>query len=364
MRFTPKSMGSLAAPRRRARGVRAERLDQASATRVQATSSAAGSDDQAVADFYRRKTVRIVVGYAAGGAFDVHARTVARHLPRYVPGNPNVIVENRPGAGGILAANLVYSTEPKDGTVMTPIGAGLPLQQAIGVAGIQFDAARFNWLAAGGRSLTTCVARVDSGIGSIQDVIDGAELITGAIGPGTPNYDIPAVLNIAIGTRFKIVAGYEAGAKALAAAEAGEVNGACPGFDTMTARAYLFDEPNPLLKAILVMGGGATEHPWLRGVPSVESLARTEEAGQLIRAISSEVVPYYSYGMAPEVPADRVAALRKAMMDTFNDPQYVAEAERAAVIVSPTSGEEVARIYQGVLSTPPATLAKLKEALK
>ncbi len=142
------------------------------------------------------------------------------------------------------------------------------------------------------------------------------------------------------------------------------MNGACPGFDTMTGRPYLFDGPDPPLRAILVMGGGATDSPWLKDVPTVESLARTDEARQLIQAISTEVYPYYSYAAAPEIPADRLTALRKALMDTFNDPEFKAEAEKIGAIVSPTPGEEVARIYRQVLATPPGALAKLREVLK
>jgi hypothetical protein len=156
----------------------------------------AAVDEQAVGAFYRGKTIRLVVGYAPGGSFDLHARVLARYLSQYVPGNPNVIVENKPGAGGFVATNLVYASEPKDGTVINLVGAGLPLQQALGKEGIQFDVTKMSWLGSGTSTVSACAARVETGITSVQEVIgpNAKQLVVAAIGPGTTTFDTPSVL--------------------------------------------------------------------------------------------------------------------------------------------------------------------------
>ncbi len=160
-------------------------------------------DEKAVADFYRNKTVRIIVGFDPGGAFDGYSRLLARHMARHLPGNPTIIVENRPGAASRLAANAVYNTEPKDGTVIASINQNLVMEQVLDPTGIEFDSAKFNWLGSAASSPGGCAVRVDTGISTIRDVMDGREVVIAADQPGSNAFDIPAVLNATLGTRSR-----------------------------------------------------------------------------------------------------------------------------------------------------------------
>jgi tripartite-type tricarboxylate transporter receptor subunit TctC len=160
-------------------------------------------DERAVADFYRGKTVRIVLGLTPGSGADLTARLVAKYLPKYVPGNPGVIVENKPGGGGMLAANTVYNTEPKDGSVIAAPLEGFPLQQLLGGEGVQFDSRQFQWVGSLVKSQVACIARFDSGVNSIKDIMGtGKQLIVGSSGPGGTAHDAPTVLEAALGADF------------------------------------------------------------------------------------------------------------------------------------------------------------------
>jgi tripartite-type tricarboxylate transporter receptor subunit TctC len=332
-----------------------------------AAPAASAADAQAVESFYRGKTVRILVGYGAGGPYDTFSRIVARYLPQYIPGHPTVVVENRPGAASLLAANLVYNSEPKDGTAMVSASSGLPMLQLLGKEGVSFDSARFQWLGGGNKTLSTCAARTDSGVNSIQDVIgpNGKQLVVGAIGPGTGTYDTPTTMNAVLGTNFKIVSGYDSTAKVILAVEAQEATGMCANLDTMTSTVrQLFEGDTPTLKMIAMMGHEPSDHPWLRGVPPAETLAQTDEARLILSALHSAALANLPYAVAPEVPRDRVAALRQALAQTFADPQFRADAEKAGFEVNPSTGEELAQIYATLFTMPPATVAKLKDVLK
>lgn len=322
-------------------------------------------DTKAVADFYRGKTVRIMVGFAAGGSFDVYARMLAKQLPKYIPGNPNVIVENKPGAASMLAANQVYATEPKDGTVIGYIIEGLLLQQAVGNPGVQFDATKINWLASTVRTWGACAVRTDRGVNSIQDVIGGKEVAVGATGVGSLTHDVPAVLKTALGANFKIVVGYEGTAKTRLALESGELDGNCMTWDEMASidKDKLVGNP-PFMKVLVIMGDRTPDHPALKGVPAAETLAKTDETRQLLKVVQRPSDMTKPFMMAPEVPRDRVLAMREAFWQALNDKDFLADAAKGGWEVSPRRGEEVEQMVKEVLATPPAIVEKLKTFLK
>ena len=337
----------------------AQRSEQASA------SSGEAFNEQAVADFYRGKTIRIIVGFGPGGAFDVYSRLLSKHMPQYVPGNPSIVVENRPGAASAVAANLVYSVEPKDGTVIGSFNESLVLQQLLEAEGIQFDAAKFNWLGSSVDTRTTCLVRSELGINSIQDIIGGREVVVGSTGPGTPTQDGPAVLNAALGTRLRIVPGYEGIAAIQLALESRELDGYCVSFDSVqiVARRMIESEP-PGVKILVVLGPQPSDHPWLRGVPTAEGLAQSDRARQLVRAVHFASQVSKPFALAPEVPGDRIQALRKAYMSAFTDAGFVEDARAAGLEVSPSDGEKVTRVVRELLNTPRDTVNELKNILK
>ena len=329
------------------------------------TASSPQLDDRAIADFYRGKTIRFVVGFAPGGAFDLYSRLLAKHMPKHLPGNPTMVVENRPGAGSALAANLVFNTEPKDGTVIASINEFLVLQQLLGAPGMEFDAARFQWLGSSVDTFSTCVARADAPITRIEDLIAGRELVVGTTGPGAATHDGPAVLNSALGTRFRLVSGYEGIATINLALESREVDGFCVSFDALTIVArQQFDRNPPGLKVLVVFGDRTADHPWLRGVPAAEQLARTPEARQLLRTIHGPSRMSKPFAVAPGVPSDRVEALRRAMAASFADPDLIAEAQRSALEVSARGGADVAAVVAELQAAPPEVVGRLKEILQ
>lgn len=335
----------------------------AEATTAPAAKPAAATT--AVEDFYRGKTIKIVVAYAPGGGYDTISRLVAQHLGKYIPGNPTVIVENRPGAGGMLALNQIYNTERRDGTVIASFAENQPLLQATGAEGVQFDANKLNFLMSSLKATGTCVARTDSGVNNLQDLMSGKQLIVGTNAPGSAGNDIPAVLNGALGTNFKLVPGYDGFAKILLALESREVDGFCASFDTLvvTAKNQL-EGSNPTAKTIVVLSDNPPDHPFVKGVPSALSFAKTDEAKQLIRAIDAPAQMTKPFAFGPEVPQERVNAMRRAFEATYADPEFLAQADQAKIPLNPASGEETEKIVEGVFATPAPVLAKLKELLK
>src|SRR5215217_7971249 len=191
----------------------------------------AAASDRTAAEFYRGKTIRMVVGFAAGGSYDLATRLVAKQLSKYMPGNPNVIVDNRPGASGLLVANEIYrGLYDKDGTVIGTFNGQLILQQAVGKEGIEFDARKFQWIGSMMDSPNACVVRSDAGIDTFADLVAGKELVIGAVSVGSTTYDVPVVLKAALGANFRVVSGYGGTANIRTAVESREVDGMCTQF--------------------------------------------------------------------------------------------------------------------------------------
>jgi tripartite-type tricarboxylate transporter receptor subunit TctC len=325
-------------------------------------------DEKAIADFYRGKTIRVVVGTVPGGTYDLYPRMVAKYLPKYLPGSPTMVVENKPGAGSMLALNLVFNTEPKDGTVISGFNEYVILQQAIEADGVQFDTRKLHWLGSVLKNATACIARKDSGVSRVQDIIEGdKQLISASIAPGSNTHDVPNTMNAALGTRFKLVSGYDGGAKLALAVQSKETDGYCLTWASMLSGGTfreLIDGPNALARVIVIMGSKTPDHPLLKDVPAAETLAKSEEARLLLRAVHAPSDVSNPLAVAPEVPAERVAALRDALEKTWKDPEFLAEAQKIQMDVAPTRGEEASRVAQEILGLPSATLARLKAILK
>lgn len=325
----------------------------------------APASSASVEDFYKGKTIRIVIGFGPGGGTDTITRLVQRVLSKHIPGNPTIVVENKPGGGSMLALNTVYNAEPKDGTVIVSFNQDLIRSQALGAPGVRFDARKLNWLASTDDSVGMCAARTDSGITTIQDIMNGKELVVASFGKGTISYDPPAALNATLGTKFKIVTGYQGGATQRLAVRNGEVQGFCTSLDPMTASAReLLEGDNPITRIIVVTGSKTPDHPFARGVPAAETLAKNEEAKKLLRAIHLGFTMTIPFAAAPEVPKDRVQALRTAFEKTFKDPEFLALAEKAQQTIRPKFGKEVARVAEEMLNVPPALANKLKVILQ
>ncbi len=321
-------------------------------------------DEKAIGDFYRGKTIRVIIGSGAGGTYDIYSRLMTKHMPRFLPGNPTLLVVPRPGAGGLIAANAVYNSEPKDGTVIGSFGETFVLRQAIGAPGIQFDSAKYQWLGAAINAPLACVARTDSAIASFQDAVDGKPFTVGTMAPGSTIYDTPAVLNAAFNIQMKLVRGFEGVATIVNATESKEVDGYCASWLAMlTTGRHLQLINGGVIKPILIMGDKTPDHPLLNRVPAAETLAKNEEAKQLLRAMHAPSQITNPYVMHPEVPKERVEALRRALWATFNDADFQADAKKSKIEFTPSSGERTTQVVQSILQSPPAVLARMKKVL-
>ena len=317
-----------------------------------AAPAAEAFNEQAVADFYRGKTVRIVIGYGAGGVIDTYSRTIAKYLGKHVPGNPTVIVENRGGAGSLTAANTVYNTEPKDGTVVGAFGLGLVLQKVLGTPGAEFEPEQYQWVGSPYSDRSTCVVR-STVAQSLQELIGGKEIATGTLGQGSETHQFPLALNRLLGTNFKLVPGYPTIAQARLAFDSGEIDAFCPVFSAAAAldRERL-EGPNAPGKMIVAGGENPPDHPLLRGVPSVYTFFTTDEQRQIMRNMSLSLAFLPPYAMAPGVPRDRVLAMRQGLARTFADPEFVADAERAGLLLQPRTGQEMDTEIRDLVQLP------------
>lgn len=321
-------------------------------------------DEKAVADFYLGKQIRIIIGSGPGGTYDIYSRLLSKHMGRFIPGHPAMLVQSRAGAGGLIAANTIYNTEPRDGTVIGSFGETFPLRQAMGAPAIQFDSAKYQWIGSAINTAIACVARSDSAVASFQDIVDGKPFTVGTMAPGSTIYDTPAIINAAFGTQMKLVRGFEGVANIVNAAESKEVDGYCASWLAMlTTGRHLQLIQSGILKPLLIMGDKTPDHPLMKGVPAAETLAKTEEAKLLLRAMHAPSEITNPYVVHPEVPRDRVEALRKGFSATFADPEFISDAKKSKIEFSPSSGERVTEVVQSILKAPPAILAKMKKIL-
>lgn len=332
-----------------------------------APKASAAFDEKAVAAFYQGKTVRLVLGLPAGTSADIGHRLVTKYMTKYLPGNPTIIVENKPGASGLVAANQVFNIEAQDGTVISGFVEGNILQQALGATGINFDAGKLQWLGSAISTTGACVARRDAGIDTVRDTLgtSGKQIIVGLAPPGGTTHDIAAVMKAALGANWKTVPGYESGNKLSLALQSGEIQAYCITLNALLSDSLpLIDGPNAVGKIIVVNGATVPDHPLLKGVPAAESLAPNEDAKLMLRAQNASMRMNTPSAVGPNVPADRVAALRQAVAKALADPALIEEAKKAKLEISAKSGEEVAALVKELLGTPPAILTKLRAILQ
>lgn len=320
----------------------------------------AGAPDP-VASFYQGKTVTVLVGYGPGGTFDLYARVLARHIGRHIPGKPTTIVQNMPGAGGLVLANHLYNVAPRDGTAFGIFTSNLVIEQLAGSQGIRFDAARFSWIGSITEETYVCLVRADVPVKRIED----ARTVTvkmGAAGPGSDSHVFPILMNRLLGTRFQVVAGYPGGGDINLAVERGEVDGRCNNWSGVKGGT-----PQWLERAFvnILVQVGSRRHPDLPHVPLLAELVEDEEARSIIDLVSARLIMARPFAAPPGLPPERLAALRKAFMQTLDDPAFQADIRSTNLEVNnPLSGEQVARMVERLLQTPRERVAKLEQYLR
>lgn len=314
-----------------------------------------------IEDFYRGKRINLVIGYGPGGGYDTYARLLARFIAEHIPGKPAIVAQNMPGAGSRGAANWLYNVAPKDGTVIATLSQTTPTDQALGQPGIQFDARRYNWI--GNLVVVNNILFVSATTG-VRTIDDAKQKVVtvGATGASSPSVLYPQVSNNLFGTRFKIVSGYPGGGDINLAVERGEVDGR--GSDSWASLKA--NNANWLRekKINIVFQVGPRREADLPEVPLWSELADNDEQRQILDVLSGDVAIGRPILTAPDVPVERVRALRLAFDQTMRDPKFIAAAEQAGMYLNPLGGEELQRIVARVLSPAPEVIAKVKEAIR
>ena len=313
--------------------------------------------------FYKGKTMRIVVGGSAGGGYDLYSRTIARHWGKHIPGNPTIVVENMTGAASLIAANYVYKVAKPDGLTIGHFIGGLILQQVLGKPGIEFDARRFEYLGVPAQDNTVIGISKASGIASVEQwLASKTTLKFGAVGPGTATYDITKIVVATVGLSIQLVSGYKGTAEIRLAFNSGEVQGVTNAWESFKA-----SWPTELASGavMIVLQAIPRRHPELPNVPLVIDYAKTDEARKLIQTgVHDYAAVARPYVLPSATPKERAQLLRKALMDTMKDPEFLAEAKKAKLDIEPLSGEELERIVSRIFKLEPELVEKLKEILK
>lgn len=305
----------------------------------------------AQAGFYEGRTVTIVVSYAPGGGYDFYSRLLSRHLGNHIPGKPNVVVQNMPGAAGIVATNHVYAAAPKDGTVIAAVDQNIPMFQLLGGQGVRFDVAKFNWLGNIASANGLVMAWHDSGVKTIDDAKKKSVPI-GTTGTNDDAYVYAKVLNATIGTRFTIVSGYNGTSAVNMAIERGEVS----AMGRATYFGFLAQKPDWLRdkKVTLLVQLGFAKQPELPDVPLLIDMMPNDEARQVAALVTLPTAIGYSHWLAPEAPADRVKVLRAAYDATVKDPAFLADAAKQNLQVRPKTSTEIEALITRATATPEA----------
>ena len=314
-----------------------------------------------VAGFYRGKQIRILVGSAAGGGYDLFARIVARHMADHIPGHPAIVVQNLPAAGGMVMTNQLFNLGPKDGTVIgTPIN-GIPTAPLLQPHAAHFDATKFNWIGSTNREPYVAFVWHTVPVASIAELAD-QEVVVGATMPGTTMVDFPLLANDILGLKFRIVRGYESTPQINYAIERGEVEGMGGiGWSSVKAQSSHWISE----RKIRIIGQyGLKRHAELTDVPTMLELARSEPDAQAMRMLFARTEYGRPYFLPPGVPPARVQALRRAFDATMKDPAFIADAARLQLEIDPMSGEELQALVAHLASTPPEIVARVRAALE
>jgi tripartite-type tricarboxylate transporter receptor subunit TctC len=322
--------------------------------------TATADPNAAVAAFYSGKTIRVIVGLEAGGGFDTTARLLARHIGKYIPGNPTLVVENMVGAGSRVAANWLYEVGEKDGTVFGVFNENQVLQQVLGGADIKFDAKKFSWLGSTFSATIVCIARKDSGFAKVQDLSGSKQFIAGSTGPGSNTGDFPQVLRTALGANIKVVGGYNGTTGISRAVDSGEVNGGCWTWESMSVT-----QGQNLKDGVMIplVQQGDEKIKDLPNVPLAEDIATTPVNKALVKAITAPSVISKSFTAPPGIPAERLKALREAFVKAWKDPTLIEEATKAKIDIAPKDGAAVEKIVNELLGYDATTISALKAAL-
>ena len=314
----------------------------------------------AVAQDLSGKSVSLLIGFGAGGGYDLWGRTVARHIGKHLPGKPSVVPQNMPGAGSYVAASHLYGAAPKDGTVFGIIARDAALGPLSNAPGARFDPTKMSWLGSPTREHNACIANSGAKVKKAED-LRTTELVLGDTGPGTGTRSYPKVLTDLLVYKFKLVSGFRSSADVFLAMERGEVDGICESLDSIMQRKPEWI-PNKVVNVLLQ--AGAESRPELKGVPNVLTLARNAEEKQVLEFLYAGQDIGRPFVAPPDLPPDRLKMLRDAFAATMKDPEFVSDVQRSKLDLEPEDGEHIAALIAKIYATPRPIIDRVSNLIK
>lgn len=317
-----------------------------------------GAFSAGVEDFYKSHDVTLDVGFSAGSAYDLYARLLARQMGAHIPGKPNIIVQNMPGAGSLKLANFLYGVAPKDGAVFGTFARGVPTEPLIGTGEVQYDASKLTWIGSASSVASICATWHDTQIKTLDDLLTKPSVFGGE-GAGSNTATYPIIIKSLFNAPIKLIVGYPGGNEINMAMEQREVDGRC----SWSWSAVKGTKPDWLRdgKINILMQLGMKKNDELPNVPAVMDLAKTDRQRQILKLVFSGQDMGWPFAAPPDIPADRKDALRAAFSATMADPAFLAKADEAKLeIVDPMSGAEVEQLVADMYATAPAVIAEAK----
>jgi tripartite-type tricarboxylate transporter receptor subunit TctC len=311
-------------------------------------------------DFYKGKTIRFIVGYAPGGGYDTYTRAVARHIGKFIPGNPAALVENMEGAGSLLAANYMFNKADADGLTVGNFNSGMVTQQALGAKGIRFDARKFGWVGAPGKGWPTCMVMGFTGLRTLDDVMkSGDKLKFGGTRAGASSDDLPKLMDALMGTHLQVISGYKGTGPIRVALQRREISALCSGWESMrvTARSMLDAQGDNKLIPFVIHGH--VEDPEVKDLPQYTKVIKGEESIKAFKAWANQYDFQRPLMVPPKTPKDRLQTLRIALQKTVADPDFLAEAKKSKLVIDKVTGEDIERSVDEILTISPAVKKKL-----
>jgi tripartite-type tricarboxylate transporter receptor subunit TctC len=317
----------------------------------------------AAAPFYEGKTIKLIVGFSAGGGFDTYSRVIGRHMGKHLPGNPTIVVENMTGAASLVATNHVYKVAKPDGLTIVNFHGNQVVNQIIGKPGIEFDARKFEYLGSPTQDNVACAFTKASGISSFEALKNSKTPVKlGGVAPGDTTYNTAKILQTALNLPIQLVAGYKGTAEVRLAAEGGEVAGGCWQWESIKS---IWRQGLDSGNVAIVLQVNAKVHPELAKVPNAIDYAPNENGRQLLKFGAHDPAAVTRlYAVAPGTPKDRVQMLRKAFAEVLQDSEFVADAKKSKLDTDPLTGEEVEIIVANLFKMDPRLVNQLKEILK
>jgi tripartite-type tricarboxylate transporter receptor subunit TctC len=315
-----------------------------------------------VADFYKGRTINFIVSTGVGGGYDIYARPLARHMGKYIPGNPTIVVQNMVGGGGMRAINYLYTVAARDGSVIGMVHSGVPLSPLTGQPSAKFEATKFNWIGSMHKAGTVCLVWHTAPVKTFDDLMR-TEMVVGSTGPGSGFFIMATLLRNLLGAKLKVVSGYKSGPHLLNSIENGEINGTCGIAMTSIGVSHPHWFRDKLVNLLIQTGLERDTRPQLANVPMAYEMAKNAEQKAVMEVLFANGQMDRPVLAPQEVPAARVAALRAALKATLEDKDFKAETEKAKVPTRYVSGEEVASLIERLYASPPSVIAAVKKAM-